>query len=109
MAHHLRQQLDRVGLDDELVVVGREALGDEPGARQLVELAAGEADREGPDRGRGLLGHRRDDRRGVDAAGEEGADRHFGDEAATNRGVLRNGTAVTLRVPALITDRTWEL
>ena len=45
-----RQQLVGVGPDDELVVVGAEALGDQPRAVQLGEAALLEADREGVDR-----------------------------------------------------------
>ena len=50
----LRQQLDRVGSQDQLVVVGAVALGDQAGAVELVEAALLEADREGLQRLGGL-------------------------------------------------------
>ena len=74
-----REDLERVGLHDVLVMLGAEALGDQPGLRQLVVLVVGEADRERPHRLGRMLRHRRDDGRGVDAAGEERAQGHVGD------------------------------
>ena len=78
--------LDGVGLDDELVVVGAEQLGDHARAcGSSLKRSCVEADREGLDRPRRGLGHRRDDRRGVDAAGQERAERHVGDHPPAHR------------------------
>ena len=86
MAHDARQQLDRARLDHQLRVLGAEALGDDPRKRQLVEPLVREADRERPHGRRGRLRHRRDDCRRIDAAREEGAERHVGDHAPPHRG-----------------------
>src|SRR5205807_2224855 len=68
----------------QLVVVGAEALRDEAREWELVELAL-EADRERLDGARRRLGHRGYDRRGVDAAGQERAERDVRDHAAADR------------------------
>jgi hypothetical protein len=70
----LRNRLDRVRTDDELVMLGAELLGNSPGVRKLVESRGIEPDGERLDRPSAGLGHRRDDRGGVDPAGEEGTE-----------------------------------
>ena len=60
-------------------------LGDEPRVGALVEAALGEADRERVHRLRRLLRRERRERRGVDAAGEQDADRHVGEEMRPHR------------------------
>ena len=63
----------------ELGVIGAEVAGDGLGVRRLVVARLVEADGEGRT-GRGLMRlHQRDDGRGIDAAGEERAERHVGD------------------------------
>ena len=76
---HLGNHRDQVGPDDQLLVGGGELLGDQPSVGELVPVLLLESDRERPDRLRRSLGHRRHDRRGVDAAGEEGAERDVRD------------------------------
>src|SRR4051812_35799850 len=78
-------ELERAGLDDELVVLGRKAVGDEPRQRKLVELLAGEAYGEGLDRLAGGLSHRGNHCRRVDAPREEGAERYVGDQPPRGR------------------------
>ena len=73
VADQCRQHVQRVRLDDQLVVVGSEAVGHLAGIAQLVEVAFAEADREGLDRLRGHLGHLGDHRRRVHTATQEGA------------------------------------
>ncbi len=72
-------------LDAELVVLGAVQLGDLPRVRRLVPLLDVEADRERLDRLGRLLGHRRDHRARVDAAGEEGAEGHVASQAQASR------------------------
>ena len=66
VTHELREQLDRVRLHDQLVMIGREAIGDQSCPRQLVDALIGEADREGLHRLGRLLGHGGDDSGRVD-------------------------------------------
>ena len=86
VAHDLRDDLDRVGPHDELVVVGAEQLGDLACVRQLVEVVVIEADRERLHRAAARLRHRGDDGGRVDAARQEGSERHVGDQPAARRG-----------------------
>ena len=78
----LRQQRGDVGLHDDLVVVRAEALRDLPGIRQLVvklrTRGAVKADRVGLDGLRAVARHERHDGTRIDAAAQEGADRHVG-------------------------------
>ncbi len=70
---------------------------DELGEARLVGVGiAGEAHRERVDPGPRLRGERRD-QRAVEAAREENADRHVGDEARADRGVERGAQRVVLR------------
>ena len=69
-------------LDIELRVVGAEMLRHGLGVRRLVVALLVEADRERAHRSVALRLHQRHDGRGVDAAGQEGAERHVGDHAA---------------------------
>ena len=72
----------RLRLDLELLVPCPVPVRDGARVLPLVVAAVGKPDRERPHRlGRGA-GHRRDDDRGVEPAGEEGAERHVGDEPA---------------------------
>ena len=83
VAHDPGQRFDRVGLHDQLVVVGREPLRDQPRQRPLVELGL-EADAERLHRfagGRRHLGH---DRCRVQAARQERAERDVGDHPAAD-------------------------
>ena len=66
------------------MVVGPEALGDDPRQGSLVELALVEADRERAHLPRGLRGERGQHAR-VDPAREEDADGHVGDQVRPNR------------------------
>jgi hypothetical protein len=78
----LRDELQRLGdADDHLVVPRAEVLRDLASVARLVEAAVFEADGEGVDRPRGVALHERGDETGVDAAGEEDAQRHIGDHA----------------------------
>ena len=61
------------------------ALRDRAGAGQLVERRLGEADRERAHPLRRLLGRERREEPRVDAAGEQHADRHVGDEVRAHR------------------------
>ena len=61
------------------------ALGDEPRVGELVERALLEADRERVQRIVRLLGGERGEQRGVDAAGEQDADRDVADEMRAHR------------------------
>ena len=73
------EQLDDVGDDLPLAVSGGEALRDPAGVRQLVVAPVREAHAEGVDRrsvALGGLGHERHDGARVDAAREEGPQRH---------------------------------
>jgi hypothetical protein len=70
-----------VGGHPDAVVVGVEALGDDVGVDELVALPAAdrlEADRVGGQAGLSLLGEQADDEAGVQAAGEQHADRDVG-------------------------------
>ena len=60
-------------------------LRDQPGVVALVEAALGEADRERVHRLRRLLRRERGERRRVDAAREEDADRHVREEMRPDR------------------------
>ena len=89
LVEHVREPID----DGEhlpvvarlLVVLGAEMAGDRRGVVRFVELRVLEADRERPHRRRTLLLHQRDDERRVDAARQEGAERHVGDHPLANR------------------------
>ena len=83
--HEPLEQLGRVGLDDELGVLGAEVAGHDPGVATLVEHRVLEADRERADRAAAGAGHRAHHDGRVDAAGEEGAERHVGHEPARHR------------------------
>jgi hypothetical protein len=78
-----------VGREPQLGVVGAQVRGDAAGVDRLVVVGLGRADREraGP-RVRRSAQHR-DDHRGVDAAGEERAQRHVGDRLAGDGGGQR--------------------
>src|SRR5205823_1571149 len=65
-----RQEQRRIRLQDELTVPRPVARRDEPGARELVERALAEADRERAQRLGELARGERRKRRGVDAARE---------------------------------------
>ena len=82
-----REHRLHVGLEDLLVVIGLEALRDEPGVRQLVVRgrSAAEAYREGRDPARRHLAHAGDHGARVDAAREEDAERHVAFEASPHR------------------------
>lgn len=73
VARQPRHDLERVRLDHELVVVGREALGDDPRKADLVEVGVGvgKANGESLHGFAALIGHCRHDRARVDAAGEK--------------------------------------
>ena len=47
-ARRRRQDVDRLRLEDELVMIGSKTLGHEPGERALVMFLRFEADGEGP-------------------------------------------------------------
>ncbi len=79
-----RQQLDRVRADDQLVMIGAVALGDEAGAGELVEALLLEPDREGAQGFLGVGAGEGCEAAGVDAAGEEDADRDVGDEVGAD-------------------------
>ena len=79
---------------DEVEVVALDAIDEVPrvvaighllGERRLVELGVGERDRAGVDRVGGHARHHRDDRAGIDAAGEERTQRHLGDHPQPDR------------------------
>ena len=76
---------DGLGRDVELVMVGTEELGNLPGILDLVVLPHAERDRVGPHRLRGRPRHHRHDGRGVDAARQEGAQRHVADHPELRR------------------------
>ena len=78
----LGQDVERIGLDHQLVMVGAVAGCDLAGKAELVEVGLVEADGEGADRrGRGLS-HEGDDSARVHAAAQEGADGHVADHVA---------------------------
>src|SRR5439155_475781 len=85
MVHELREEGRSIRPYDQLVVLGAEAGRDL--ARQ-IDLAVArllEADREGADRLDPELVHERDDRAGVEPAGEEDAERHVAHQVALDR------------------------
>ena len=84
MLDERRQDVERVRLDDQLVVIGAEFLRHLAGVRQLVEVALAEADRERLHRRRAQLGHLGDDRARIHAAAQKGAERDVGDQAAAH-------------------------
>ncbi len=79
-------QAEIAGGDDAAAVTGGEPLGDLGRMMRLVMVGLVEADRAGLDRLAARLGHEGDHRRAVDAAGEEGAERHVGDHARADGG-----------------------
>ncbi len=80
----LREELDRVGAQDDLVMLGAVALGDQPRPLELVEARLLEADREGLHRIGLLAGGERDQTGRVDPAGEQHADRHVGNQVGAD-------------------------
>jgi hypothetical protein len=81
----LRQEVDRVRAHDQLVMVGRVPVRDQPGLLELVERALLEADREGADPVRALAGGQARERGRVDPARQQHAHRHVGDEVRADR------------------------
>ena len=79
---HLGQDVDERTRLEALLTVLRPQVGGHPGCmRGFVEGRVGESDREALDSSLpALLGHARRDGRRIDAAGEEDAERHVGDE-----------------------------
>ena len=77
----LRHDLDGVWFDDELVMIGREALGDHPGESQLIKVSLREADRERLYGFGRLVGHGGDHGARVDSAREQSAERDLAHEA----------------------------
>src|SRR3954447_6382943 len=72
-----------VGADPDAVVVGAEVVGDHVGVGELVALLTAdrlEADREGRQPGLALLREHAHDQAGVQAPGEQHADRDVGDQ-----------------------------
>ena len=65
--------LDYVGLEDHLMMIGREFLGDDAGVVGLVEIFVLETDGEGLDRAGTGAGHHGDYGGGIDSAAEESA------------------------------------
>ena len=80
-----RQQLDRIGANEQLVMVRRVPLGDAPRVRPLVEAALFEADRERVHRFGRLLRREGGEHSRVDASGEEDTDRDVGEEVRAHR------------------------
>ena len=80
-----RQHRDGVRLDDELLVLGAEALGDHPGVSGLVILLRRKADREGLDPAGADPRHRRDHGARIDPARQKRAERHVGDQPQPHR------------------------
>ena len=72
-------QVEVVAFDDVEVVIGLVAVGDHLREFGFVESRVGKTDGTGVDRSIRQPGHHGDHGTGVDAAGEEGAERHFGD------------------------------
>ena len=88
-------EVERLRLDHELGVLGREALGHDARVRALVVLrVAREADRERLDAAARGAGHERHDRRRVEPAREEGAERHVGHEPPLDRGLEQRPEAL---------------
>ncbi len=87
MRDHLGKMLgDLYRGDDQLVVLGRVPLGNDPRVLALVERGrAVEADGEGLDRTVDHGGQQGDDDAGVDAARQEHAQRHVGDPPQSHR------------------------
>ena len=75
-----REQQLRIGLHEQLVVIRAVALGDEPSVAALVEAALRESDRERVDGIAALLCGKSRERRRVDAAREQHADRNVGEQ-----------------------------
>ena len=81
-----------VVLADHLgMVAGAVALGHHVGVLRLVEIRVVEADRAGGDRVAALLRHHRHHRARIDAAGQEGAQRHLGFHLRTHRFLQARG------------------
>ena len=92
LAHRADRPVERgqhpVGSDADLVMVGAEAFGHDVRPAEFVALDAAhrlEADGEGRQPVLSGLGEQPDDQAGVDAAGQQAADRHVGDESALDR------------------------
>ena len=83
--HQPRQDCDRIGLDDQLLVIGAVALRHHPGIAGLVVFAGGKADREGLHPAARGPRHHRHDRGRVDPAREKRAQRRVRDQAQANR------------------------
>ena len=86
VAHDARDDIQRVRLDDELVMVGGETLGDQARPLELVISVLAEADRERAHRLGRCLGHRRHHPGRVDATGQERAQRHVAQQSAPDGG-----------------------
>ena len=71
-------EVEVVALDDVEEVIGAVAVGHHLGECRFVEGRVGKADGAGVDRGIRQAGHDGDHGTGIDAAGKEGAKRHFG-------------------------------
>ena len=101
LAHGADRAVERgqhpVGADADLMVVGGETFGDDVGVLELVALHAAdrlEADRERRQAVLAGLGEQPDDQAGVDAAGQQAADRYVGDQAALDREAQRRENRV---------------
>ena len=85
----VRQALDdvarRLRLDDKLGVLGAEMLGDAARVIGFVEFPVAKADGKCMRGLRRLRLHQRDDGRGIDAAGQERAERNIGDHLPADR------------------------
>ena len=85
---------EALDLDPLLVMAGAVALRDLPRMGGLVEGRVAEADRAGGDRAGAGLRHQRDHAAGIDAARQEGAQRHVGHEASATASRSRAGQLV---------------
>ena len=85
MPYQPRHDRHRVGLDNLLLVVRAVTLRHHPGIAGLVVFLGGETDREGFDPAAAGARHHRYHGRGIDAARQEGAERHIRDQANTHR------------------------
>src|SRR5438094_2560436 len=72
-----RQDLYRVGLDDQLFMIGSIALRHQTGKAGLVIFLGGKADREGLDPAAARTRHHCDDSRGINSTREKRSERHI--------------------------------
>src|SRR5205085_3045763 len=79
------QDFQGVGTDDELVMLGPDPFGDAARVMEFGEVLLVEADGEGLDGRRTLLGHERHDRARINSARQERAERHFRHQAHAHR------------------------